>query len=41
MELSLNGSWLCSLERIDEYDVLTNASFHVETVVLMSKANPK
>ena len=40
MALSLKGSWICSLEQIGGYDVLTNVSFHVETVVLMSKVNP-
>ena len=36
LALSLKGSWICSLEQIGGYDVLTNVSFHVETVVLLS-----
>ena len=37
MALSLKGSWICSPEQIGGYDVLTNVSFHVETVCLLSK----
>jgi hypothetical protein len=33
----LKGSWICSLEQIGGYDVLTNVSFHLETVCLMSR----
>lgn len=38
---SLKGSWICSLEQIGGYDVLTNVSFHVETVCLLSNRKSK
>ena len=41
MELSLKGSQICSLEQIGGYDVLTNVSFHVESIVLLSKIHTK
>lgn len=34
---SLKGSQICFLEQIGGYDVLTNVSFHVESVVLLTK----
>ena len=40
MALSLKGSWICSLEQIGGYDVLTNVSFHVETVVQLVRKKP-
>ena len=36
-DLSLKGSWICSLVRNETSDVLGEQSSHVETVVLLSK----
>lgn len=40
LALSLKGSWICSLEQIGGYDVLTNVSFHIETVVQLVRKKP-
>ena len=37
---SLKGSQICFLEQIAGYDVLTNVSCHIETVVLLSQQKP-
>ena len=37
---SLKGSQICFLEQIGGYDVLTNVSCHIETVVLLSQQKP-
>ena len=37
---SLKGAQICFLEQIAGYDVLTNVSCHIETVVLLSQQKP-
>ena len=39
-DLSLKGSWICSLVRNETSDVLGEQSSHVETVVLLSQQKP-
>ena len=39
-DLSLKGSWICSLVRNETSDVLGEQSSHVETVVLLSHKKP-
>ena len=40
-DLSLKGSWICSLVRNETSDVLGEQSSHVETVVLLSQLKQK
>ena len=39
-DLSLKGSWICSLVRNETSDVLGEQSSHVETVCLLGKRKP-